>query len=269
MKHRCLAAPSLSRRQIVNQAERLIRSYFEQVGPDLARLGISFDAVYEEYIYPEFGIELDEDQELPVHATGEQCLGAFDPIPNRVCIHAELSRRRDPRREFTGWHEIGHAILHGEWLRRELRGHAATDVLLTTESMLSPAVESALERQANLFASHAAAPDFFVEHAIVYEFGIRRPLRYIGPGDYSFVARAGTLRKPAASFTEFCTWVAICIRRWFGKLSVEALSYRVAESKCVLNLTAQTPAFRLHRVAPTMRSGWRSMTPIGQLTAPR
>lgn len=162
--------PPFSRQQIIRHATDLIRGYAHCVGKDFAMLGINFDIIFEEYIYPEYEIELVEDCDLGVDEDGEKVLGFFQPEFNRVFIDQSL--KGDPRRVFTCWHEVGgHAVLQGDWLRKEINRVGMVREIVTTAPMLSPQAEGTLERQANLFAAHAAAPAGFVSYAIQETFG--------------------------------------------------------------------------------------------------
>lgn len=231
--------PPFSRQEIIRRATDLIRGYARCVGDDFAMLGMNFDVIFEEYIYPEYEIELVEDQDLDVDENGEKILGLFQPEFNRVFIDPSL--KGDPRRVFTLWHEVGgHAVLQGDWLRREMNRIGMVRGIVTTAPMLTPQAEGILERQANLFAAHAAAPVGFVSYAIYKTFGLNRPYRYIGPGRYCFALSSGTRSREVADFTELCNCIAYYIKHWFGGLSVEALSYQVAESKMVVDTTLST-----------------------------
>lgn len=268
--HKGIVPPRISRKQIINLAEGLVRSYFTTVGRKFQRLGVSFDAIYEEFIYPQYEIELIEDEYLGSGDDDDEMLGAYEPATNRVFVDARLRENNDPRRVFTCWHEVGgHAILQGDWLRSQLNQKSRDRTVVTTASMFSPNVESVLERQANLYASHAAAPTWLVGYAIHRCFGVTRPLRYIGPRKYSFALRSGTRTHAVDSFPEYCYWISRYIQRWFGKLSVEALSYRVADSTWVADLTNRTARrdteFRLHR---TSRSRAERVLPSAVYSAP-
>lgn len=240
----------MSNKRIIAEAESLFRSFVEVVGFDIAALGINFNLIYDEVIYPKYEILLVEDEDLGHSDDGEKILGRFDPESNTVFIDANLDAR-DPRRAFTCWHEMGgHAILQGDWLRSELKRLGRSRGIITTESMLSPDVESRLERQANLFASHAAAPSFFLDAAIRCAFQLRNPYRYVGPRCYTFSLKSGTKTRLVESFPDLCMQIANFIKRRFGGLSSEALSYRVAESPWVIDLTAKDPPsipFSLYR----------------------
>lgn len=243
-------APPYSRQEIIRRATELVRGYAEYVGNDFALLGVNFDVIFEEYIYPEYEIELIETHDLGIDEDGEKVLGFFQPELNRVYIDRIL--QNDPRRVFTCWHEVGgHAILQGDWLRREINRTGMVREIVTTAPMLSPDVVGTLEWQANLFAAHAAAPSGFVGHVIQQTFGLRRPFRYIGPGQYSFSLSSGTRIRKVGSFSELCNCIAFYIKHRFGGLSVEALSYRVAESRWVINsidrTAPPTSAFGLKR----------------------
>lgn len=229
--------PPFSRQEIIRRATGLIGRYAHCVGNDVAMLWINFDVVFNEFIYPEYEIELIEDCDLGCDDSGEKVLGYFQP--SRNCVFIDRSLKSDPRRSFTCWHEVGgHAILQGDWLRQEMSRAGVACGIKTTAPMLTPKAEGALERQANLFAAHAAAPSGFVSYVIRQTFGLgNRLLLYTGPRQYSFALSSGTRIREVADFSEFCSCVAYYIKHRFGGLSVEALSYRVAESKMVVDTT--------------------------------
>ncbi len=77
--------------EIQNRAEQLTLAYAEQVGLDAARLGISFQVVYEELIYPDFGIELQEGLDLGFDDAGKKIFGQFLPAENIVQIDRIIS----------------------------------------------------------------------------------------------------------------------------------------------------------------------------------
>jgi hypothetical protein len=213
---------------------------------------MSFDVAYEHVIYPDYGLELEEDTNLGFDEFGEKVLGLFDPRANRayidICLHP---REGDPRRAFTCWHELaGHGILHGPWVRREIERLGSTMAIQVTELSIRPDTTNVLERQANLFAAHAAAPTWLVVHAIRKRFGYlpHNRLTYTGPGQYSFTLDRGTRLHVVKSFQEFCTRTAYYIKPFFGGLSVEALSYRVAE--CPLVHAPQHLRHLMRRSAP-------------------
>ena len=87
-------------------------------------------------------------------------LGRFDVETNTAYIDTSLGPESpDPRRIFTCWHEVGgHGILQGQWLCRELARSHRFRYIITTEDSLDGRTRYELDRQANLFAAHAAAP---------------------------------------------------------------------------------------------------------------
>ena len=158
--------PKLSS-EIIAAAESLSLRYVEELR-DLALLGISFDRFYESVIYPDYGIVLEEECDLGFDAHGSKILGQFEPASNRVYIDASLSRSlQDPRRTFTLYHEVaGHGVLQGEWLRAEFGRVSQSGKLTTTEAMLDLKTVNVLERQANLFAAHVAAPRWLLNRTM-------------------------------------------------------------------------------------------------------
>lgn len=246
MKQTLIRAPAISRRRIIETAEDISRRYFHAVGLDRIDLGISFDSVYEHLIYPEYEIDLIEDEDLGYDSeSGEKIFGRYDPTANEAFIDPCL--RNDPRRTFTLWHEVGgHGILQGEHLRQQLAKNGSVS---TTATALTPQTEDILEKQANLFAGHAAAPRWLVEGSIQKTFGLSRwqPYQFTGPGRYTFALKSGTLFHYCDTFSEVCLRIAQYIRWRFGQLSFEALSYQVAQSRMVIDMTERPAAPSLLR----------------------
>ncbi|MSR60083.1 MAG: hypothetical protein EXS05_20995 [Planctomycetaceae bacterium] len=236
-------------RQIIRKAEALTHRYAEELGIG-ALLGMNIDIMYERVIYPDFGIVIHEDQDLGFDLHGSKILGEFDPISNTVYIDEELHPRNgDPRRTFTLSHEVGgHAILQGDWLRSELKRLKCNRRIVTTEQLLDLETENVLERQANMFAAHMAAPTWLMNHWIERIFKInRRQFRYIGPGQYCLDVRGHSHFHTVADYTDLCRRISFYLKPFFGGLSVEALTYRIAETGWVVDHTESQ--FRLRRTA--------------------
>jgi hypothetical protein len=245
-----IVAPMFTRKHIVDLADALTIEYAHCVGLERARHGISFEALYRNVIYPRYEIEIVEDCDLGFDQ-GQKILGSFDPVRNIAFIDKVLSPRgSDPRRAFTCCHEVGgHGVLQGNWLRSELKQLDERSQIVTTQASMSPETETVLERQANLFASHMAAPTWLVVYAIqrAFKFDLRTRFIFQGRGHYSFCTRWGTRKMFVEDFEDACKKIAFYIKRWFHGLSVEALGYRVQECPLVIDQTARS--FHLHRVA--------------------
>lgn len=244
----CGLYPQISPAEIIRLAESIGDQYRNAVG-NLARLGIPFDRVYEEVIYPEWEIELVEHIDLGKDSFGNKILGKYVPDENVAFIDSTL--RHDPRREFTCWHEVGgHGILQGVWLRT--LAHEQCGNITTTEHSMNPLATNVLERQANLFASYAAAPTWFLELAFSKTFCTQTRLRYIGPGTYYFDVKHGGQKHHVESYAELCSFLAYYLKRHFTRLSREALGYRIEKSTLAHDATkarASTTLFRKERCA--------------------
>lgn len=248
-RQRRINPPPYTRQQIVQFAEELSKRYARSVDPEVALLGISFDAVYEQIIYPEYEIVLVEDQDLGFDDGGEKILGEYDPSSNTAYIDVSLHpSMKDPRRTFTCWHEVGgHGVLQGRWLRNELRRVRDALRVVTTEESLDLATTNALERQANLFAAHAGAPNWLLWYVIEQTYNLTRPIRYIGPGKYCLDVRNHCVYYNVEDFNHLCRIIASHIQFRFGWMSVEALSYRIEQLPLVVDVTKRS--FRLQRRA--------------------
>ncbi len=250
---RRIEAPPFSDRRIVQTAEDMTRKYVRATNPDPVLLTINFDHIYENYIYPEYGIALEEDCNLGHDEQGKKILGRFDVDTNTAYIDTSLGPgSRDPRRTFTCWHEVGgHGILQGQWLRRELSRFNHTRSIVTTEESIDGRTHYELDRQANLFAARAAAPTWFLRRVIQETYQPTHPLRYIGPGRYCLSVNKATRYRDAEDFGHLCRIVAYYINWRFGGLSLEALGYRLVQIGFITD--ASLPGLRLNRVAPTSR----------------
>jgi hypothetical protein len=234
------------RSEIITAAESLSLRYVQELG-DWALLGISFDRFYESVIYPDYGIVLEEDCDLGFDADGSKILGQFEPASNTVYIDASLNRSlQDPRRTFTLYHEVaGHGVLQGEWLRAEFGRISKSGKLTTTEAMLDLKTVNVLERQANLFAAHVAAPRWLLKHAMGAKLKLCCPVAFLGRGQYCVDVGRRTSFYFADTFDDVCRRLALTIQPYFGGLSIEALSYRIAEAGWAVDVSASR--FRLHR----------------------
>jgi len=253
-----IKAPPFSDRRIVQIAEELTRDYVRVTNPDLAILAISFDHIYENYIYPKYGIALEEDCNLGQDEQGNKILGKFDLETNTAYIDAIMGPgSRDGRRVFTCWHEVGgHGILQGQWLRRELARFHHLRYVVTTEASIDGRTQYELDRQANLFASRVAAPNWFLLHVIKETYQASHPIRYTGPGKYCLSINKSTRYLYAEDFNELCRIVAYYISWRFGGLSHEALGYRLAQVGFITDVSR--PGLQLNRVAQ----------PIGRFSRP-
>lgn len=233
--------PPFSNEEIVSRAESLIDEYAGVLGGrrELVKYGLQFERAYEELIYPNYGIALDEEENLGVDEAGQKILGFFEPWSNKAYI--DVSLRDDPRRTFTLWHEVGgHGVLQGDWLRTQMKRR-----VVTTEQDLSPDTLNALERQANLFAAHAAAPTWLVNALIVKVLRPTKLFLYFGPCTYWLETNGCSRCYHVFSFDDLCQTIAWQMQPYFGRLSKEALGYRVRESGWVIDKTK--PRLKLFR----------------------
>ena len=247
-----IAPPRYTKAQIIQKADALIRRYEHIVGPNvLRRVGLSFDDIYHRVIQPEYGIGFSEEHDL-----GHDVLGCYNPVPHDMNVNARMGRSTgDPRRAWTCWHELGHAILHGPWLDACIDAGLQSANIVTTEEGLTAHVENTLEWQANIFAAHASAPRWLIDELIYEAFALLdRPLHFQGPAYYDFYVRdRDRPHQYVASFDEYCKRIATFIRCRFWGLSVESLSYRVRESPIVGDVSRQSGVLNRQPPARTAR----------------
>jgi hypothetical protein len=241
----------LSRKKIVLIAETLTRSYARMHGDTPKNyFTINFDHVYDTLVYPRYGILLEEGDDLG-ECNGEKILGYYDAFTNTISLDGILNDTSDlisRKKVFTAWHELGHAILHRAWVRTHV-GQFSDGRIVTVESAISMEASRKLEQQANLFASHAAAPQWFLDFVIQSTYDLNRPIRYVGPARYWLEVWGCRRMCPICTFAELCMNIAYHIRHRFGGLSIESLSYRVHSSRWVTDVTlpsrpCPTPLFR-------------------------
>ncbi|HEX4128947.1 MAG TPA: hypothetical protein VHZ24_02810 [Pirellulales bacterium] len=244
-----LRPPSISNREIIKQAEKLSTDFLLGSGLPATLAVVSFDTIYQDIIYPTYGIQLEEDDDLGIDADGKKIFGKYDPVDNVAFV--DVCLRKDPRRVFTCWHEVaGHGILQGECLRAQMRGQRGC--IITTASSLDFEVRDILERQANLYARHVAAPTAFLCYTVENALNLTRPIQYVGPGTYMLNIRGAQLRYTIESLNDLCRIIARSIQWRFG-LSLEALSYRIQQLR-IFNDVTKAKVF-LHRVAPATTAG--------------
>lgn len=264
-RNRPIPAPPLSRVQIIQTAERLSESYIGSVGlMAVLQQGLKFERVFESVIYPQFEITLHDRFDLGADDDAHQILGEYDWVENIVYIDRSLGQgSADPRRTFTCWHEIGHAVLHGPWLRSRSTTDTGENLIVTTEDSLHPDAIETMERQANLFASHAAAPGQLLDAALAYTFRPTAFFPFFRPCVYCFHCVGVRQRRYVESFADLCLCIARFIKPIFGGLSTEALSYRLAKHPLVRDRSVAD--HRLHRMGRAALAGTPTLTRVGSV----
>jgi hypothetical protein len=106
-----------------------------------------------------------------------------------------------------------------------------------------------VEREANVFAGHAAAPQWLLNHALRTTFGLTHPLTFIRASVYCFEVKGIRIRRRILSFQHLCQVVARYIQPWFGGLSAESISYRLQNNDWLLNGGIPTQRFAVCRIA--------------------
>jgi hypothetical protein len=97
-----------------------------------------------------------------------------------------------------------------------------------TEHSLSAETERALERQANLFASHLAAPAWLVNYAMHKTFRPAGPFVFREPCIYYLDVQDVRVRKYIVDAGDLCGWIGSKTSGYLGGLSAEEIGYRIA-----------------------------------------
>lgn len=242
--------PKFSNSEIIQRAEELTKLYAKSIEPELALAFTSFDAVYSEIIYPEFEIELRENYDLGFDEDGIKILGEYDWMENVVYIDQVINEESgDPRRSFTLWHEVGgHAVLQGEWLRKEYARVTKDSRLVTTEVDITSQAVDVLERQANLFAANAGVPLWLLEYRMRQVYQPTRPFRFIGPSRYCLDVNGRCRYGNVRTFDDLCRFIAYYVKPSFGGMSTESIGYQVAKTYLIRDeSTPKRPSPRLRR----------------------
>jgi hypothetical protein len=257
-----LSAPRWTKKTIVDAAARLISKYEDIVGREyIEHNGLQFEDVYKKLLKPRFGVEIDEDIDLGNDTQGRKILGRYDVRANTATLDSVLSiGKDDPRRIFTCWHEVaGHGALQGVWLRKQLESDHLYECIDITDFSLTPGAEQILERQANLFASNVAAPDWLVNYAIKKIMRPSRSFIFTGPCVYWLDVHGLRICKRVVDLYDLGGWIGSKISGYFGGLSAEALGYRIIRMGWVQDLT--NPSLHLHRIGAYYSSEMRGLEP--------
>ena len=253
-----LSAPRWRNQAIIDAASRLMGQYEAIVGREyITTTGLSFDHFYEHLIFPKFGVNLYEDDDLGEDGDGHKLLGRYDVRGNAAHLDQIISREsNDPRRTYTCWHEVaGHGVLQGAWLRKQLERPGGRESIDVTEISLSPDEERILERQANLFASHLAAPDWLVNYAINTIFRPTRKFYFKEPCVYYLEGYGLKIKNYIFDAGHLSRWIGAKISALFGGLSAEALGYRITALGWIDDRSL--PNIGLHRSAKSLRPSFQ------------
>ena len=248
--------PYLSRAAIRACADELYAAYLcPATARRLARRGWTFEDVYDEVLYPDYGFTVRSDLDLGAGPDASKTLGLYEAVENAICIDRAL--HGDPRETFTRWHEAGHAVLHGQWIRDRVAGGAREYVLADTQETLAPG-GSWWDWQANTFASYAAAPTRFLDWALRETYGLHGRLVFPGPAKYWLQPGGRSQSIYVATFEDLCIWIAGHIQHLFDGLSQQALGIRVADSRWLEN---RAPAYATARAGSSLADVMRELRP--------
>lgn len=249
----CIQAEPLSQRAIAAIAGALFSKYCDRVGDsEVKQRGIIFRRMFDEIIAPEYGISLVDGIPLGNSIDGRPLLGLYDIETNTAYIDTAIGpHSNDPRRTFTLWHEVGgHGVLQGEHLRKQFRQGDAASKVQTTSASIASTTRNLLERQANIFAAHAAAPVCLVRAQIQNSMRLNHRIEFTKPSMYNLQKHGGTIECWIDSYEALCSAVARIIQPYFGGLSVEAIGYQVRLTELVVDKSAKAS-----------RSGWMPCSP--------
>ena len=245
-----IQAPKFTNAEIIKRAEELTKRWARHVGPDIGLVLTSFDAIYNEIIYPEYEIKLKENCDLGFDEEGVKILGEYDWMENVAYIDQAINEETsDPRRAFTLWHEVGgHGVLQGDWLRKEQSRVSGNHRLVTTELSIKNQTIDVLERQANLFAANAGVPLWLLEYRMRQVYRPTRPFRFIGPSRYCLDVNGRCRYGDVSTFDDLCRFIAYYVKSSFGGMSSESIGYQVAKTYLVRDVSTRTrPNSRLRR----------------------
>ena len=224
-------APPASHNDIVNEAHGIFLAYNKEVGSQhILENGINFNEIYDTVIYPRTEVQLDVSRDLGCDEKDDLILGQFDPYGNVACVNKQLVDDDDPRLIFTLNHEVGgHGVLHGPYLRKNERNHP---ILNTTVNTIQNEMMMPFERQANTFAANLAAPIPFIRLLCKLHFGLsdEQSFVYTRPCSYNLNFMGSCERVYIHNKNHLARIIAKKIRRFFGGLSTEALSYQVEKA---------------------------------------
>lgn len=224
-------APPASEQQIIQEAHDLFLAHHKVFGSQhILDNGISFNEIFDSVIYPRTEVRLNDSTYLGNDENGYLILGRFDPYNNIVYINKQLIDDNDPRLIFTAFHEAGgHAVLHGEYLRENKRNHPE---LNTTALTIQHEEMQPFEWQANTFAANLAAPIPFIRLLckLHFEVGYDRSFIYTKPCVYNLNFMGSCERVKIHSKNHLARVIAKKIKRFFGGLSTESLSYQVEKA---------------------------------------
>lgn len=215
----------LSAQEIIRKAALEFRRY-AVFNKNVFELGMSFDSMYEEYIYPTYEIGL-KYEDLGFDEAGQRILGTFLPVEKIAKIDSSL--RKSPQRVFTLFHEVcGHGILQGDWLRKNM-ARLQHGRVASVEHTPDFTYDHGLEWQANLFAAHLAAPTQLITEFATKKLKLNRTVEFKGPGFYGVETVDGYREFRCQTFDAILTMLALPLQRYFGHLSVQSLAIRLGE----------------------------------------
>lgn len=250
--------PPFSKRQIIEKADALIRPFVQSMPlRRFLEVGHSFDTVYEELIYPEYEICIEEHHDLGFRSLNEKILAEYLPEKRVVLVDKVIGPDSgDPRRCFTLWHEVlGHGVLQGDWFCRSIQRSRIT----TTSISLLPSVEVKVEQQANLFAAHCAAPIPLLKLAVRHVLSPSAELSFYEPCRYWLTANGVTRSRHVEDIDDVYMFIAQQIRHLFVGLSLQSLSIQLKAARIVVDKSERSfsmfagaiDTFRLRRTSGT------------------
>lgn len=209
---------------IATCAEALTQTYLDEFGYErLEEIALDMDELYQSSIYPKYELELVRDQDLGFHGR-EKVLGQTIPKKRLVFVDRTIATPgRDKRSSFTYGHEFGHGVLHtdqGSLFRSTERDFSNPDI-------------DRLEKEANCFAEHLLMPELLVLLFFKRAFDRFPPIKYRGPGPYTFCAFGKDVTLAINSISDFCLAYAGFLSPRFFSISKSSLALRLWRLKFI------------------------------------
>lgn len=238
--------PRLSKHEIRQIAQHHTNRFEQVVGSQtIAAEGFAFSLFYEQYAKPLLGVRLIDGVDIDQPDDGSEVLGRYIPSLDLIQISTIVGPgSADPRRAFTLWHEMGHAILHSYFKDRRLLGRETQSPRSTTSDHAAGRCNGDAEWQANVIAGMLGAPARWLRFAVYTALNCDKSIIFTSPTTYT-IGRDHCSRVWCDSVDELAEAVARRIALRFGGLSVQSIAIQLKEERFVCSadtLCRRSPA---------------------------